>query len=163
MGRRRKCKKKLQPALLNATLWLPQEASGVSEMTPLIQTRLRHSAPALLSFPLGLVVTHEQVWIPTRFLKELFIPYAWYLNIQTQSTCIVKENPSLYFTYPSVASPFYLRTTGQCFINLLIQCKLAHKHETRTYTTIYLSSPFLMELVIYNLACNLTPMRAKTL
>lgn len=154
VGHRRKRRKKTQPAVLNATLWLPQEALGVSEMTSLIHTRLMHSARALLSLILGIVVPRERVWTPTKFLKELYIPYAWYLNIQTQSTCIVTENRSLYFMCPTVASPLYLKAIGQCFINLRIRCQLLCKHETRIYTTVYGSSPFLMKLVIYDLACN---------
>lgn len=83
-----------------------------------------HSPQAVLSFRLGLIAMREGVWTPTQFLRELLIPPAGNLNIRTQRTCLVKENPALYFMHPNLASPSCLKATNQCFINLLIPRKL---------------------------------------
>ena len=41
-------------------------------------------------FQLGPITTYEEVWTPTKPLKEFLISGAWYRHIKTQTTCIRK-------------------------------------------------------------------------
>lgn len=72
--------------------------AGGLRMTYPVHTSLFHCPWALILLILVLRVTQKQVWTPTKSLKELFIPKAWCLNIQSQMTFIVKENSALHVT-----------------------------------------------------------------
>lgn len=117
--------------------WHSVVTAGGLWMTSPIHTRFFHWPRALLLLRLGLMGTHEHVWTPTNALKELFIPKAWCLDIQTRATCIRKENAALYVTCSTWA--FLLTLIPQINASFTYTSKVNYRINisTKSYITIY--------------------------
>lgn len=102
---------------------------------------------ALLSFSLGLTVTQEEVWTPTKFPSGIIYPLSL-ISQHKNSDHMYKENPSLYFMYstlallPTLKSQINVALTYSSNVNYCISMK------RKSIPPFIVSSPFLIKFYL---------------